>query len=172
MSVVEFRPANFSEADAISQLVNAAYRPAEGKGGWTHESDLVRGNRSSPEQVAILMATSLVLVGIIDTKVAACANIVKEGNEAHIGMLAVAPEFQGSGVGKILLSEAEKHASTILKADKLILIVVSARKELIDFYLRRGYQRTGTLLQYPVHAGVGAPIHGALDLEVLEKVSG
>lgn len=174
---IQFRAAILDDAGAIARLVNAAYRPAEGegagngagKGGWTHESGLVRGNRTSPDQVENLIATSFVLVGSIEATVVACAHIALEGDAAHIGMLAVAPVLQGTGIGKLLLAQAEAHASTTLNADKLVLIVVSARTDLIDFYLRRGYQRTGARLEYPVDAGVGSPIHGQLDLEVLEK---
>ena len=170
---IQFRAAIPDDAGAIARLVNAAYRPAEGdnagKGGWTHESSLVRGNRTSPDQVENLIATSFVLVGIMDATVVACAHIAQEGKEAHIGMLAVAPVLQGTGIGKTLLAQAEAHASTALNAEQLVLIVVSSRSELVDFYLRRGYQRTGAVLAYPVDAGVGSPIHGALDLEVLKK---
>lgn len=169
MSFIEFRAATLNDANAIAQLVNFAYRPSKGEGGWTHESELVAGNRVSAQQVTDILSTAPVLVGLIDFEIIACANIVKEGKEAHIGMLAVAPALQGTGIGKRLLAEAEQYAVTMLNAEKLILIVVSARTELIAFYLRRGYQRTDAILDYPIHAGVGTPIHGALTLEVLEK---
>ena len=41
--------------------------------------------------------------------------------------------------------------------------------ELRAYYLRRGYQPTGERQPYPLGAGVGQPLDGSLDLEILEK---
>lgn len=49
------------------------------------------------------------------------------------------------------------------------MIVVSGRIELIAFYLRRGYQQTGSVMDYPILAGVGTPKDASLKIEALEK---
>ena len=171
MSKIQFRVAAVAVADAedIARVVNAAYRPAPGKGGWTHESDIVSGARTSPSQVKGLLATSAVIVGVLDSAVIACAHVESHAGEAHIGMLAVEPTLQASGVGKELLAYAERYAAEVLGATDLVLVVVRARTELIAFYLRRGYQRTGSLVEYPIEAGVGTPISAVLELEILRK---
>lgn len=169
MSQIQFRAAAIGDADQIARLVNAAYRPAPGEGGWTHESDLVRGDRTSPSQIEALIGTSTVIVGVIGAKAVACAHVAGEGSEAQIGMLAVEPTLQAGGVGKALLAYAEEYAFSVLGAKDLMLVVVRARLALIEFYMRRGYQRTGSLLEYPTGACVGTPIAGALELEVLRK---
>jgi hypothetical protein len=51
------------------------------------------------------------------------------------------------------------------------MAVVSSRSELIAFYLRRGYQKTGVVQDYPLSAGVGTPKFSGLKIEVLEKRS-
>ncbi len=172
MNTIHFKPAVLADAAEIARLVNSAYRPASGEGGWTHESNLLSGPRTSPRQVHELICTSTVIVGVIGCSIVACAHISVSNFEARIGMLAVAPSLQASGVGKKLLAFAEKHASVQLDAAEFVLVVGSARSELIEFYRRRGYERTGIQLEYPEGSGVGTPISGALSLAVLRKCSG
>jgi hypothetical protein len=49
------------------------------------------------------------------------------------------------------------------------MVVLSARHELIEFYLRRGYSRTGEVSAYPVDADVGIPKIADLMIETLAK---
>lgn len=166
-----FRNAEKSDAETIAKLVNQAYRPQPGASGWTHESLLVSGDRTTVAQVAELMAKpdSTILVGITDNAITACVHVEKDGQHCHIGMLAVNPILQGAGLGKQILAYAERFARERFEADKFILLVLSARTELIDFYRRRGYAKTGRVLDYPLAAGVGTPRHCDLKIEVLEK---
>ncbi len=68
-----------------------------------------------------------------------------------------------------MLAHAEDYASKQFNPEKIIMHVLSSRNELIAFYLRRGYQRTQTTIDYPLAAGVGTPLHDDLKVEVLEK---
>lgn len=99
----------------------------------------------------------------------ACVHVEKDGNNSYIGMLAVNPDMQGKGMGKQMLAQAEQYARTRFHARKLVMAVVSARHELIAFYLRRGYQKTGTVMDYPLSAGAGSPKHTGLKIEILER---
>jgi hypothetical protein len=64
VSIDIFRAANNLDADVMASLVNLAYRPESGAYGWTHESDLVSGNRTSIDQVVdiISMPDSVILL--------------------------------------------------------------------------------------------------------------
>ena len=168
-----FRTANKSDAEAIAQLVNKAYRPETGAVGWTHESDLVSGNRTSVVQVAEVLSKpdSVILVGLKGSEIVACVHVEKDGSYCHIGMLAVNPKLQGAGAGKQMLAHAERYANENFGSEKFIMVVVSSRSELIAFYLRRGYRRTGTVQGYPLSAGVGTPKLSNLKTEVFEKRS-
>lgn len=168
-----FRVADESDASAITKLVNAAYRPSHDAAGWTHESELVAGERTTPAQVVetIRRPNSVILVRCRKSAAVACVQIEKEGNNSHIGMLAVDPALQAAGIGKQMLALAENYAIGTFGAEKFILVVVSARSELIAFYLRRGYQKTGSLMDYPISAGAGVPRNSGLKIEVLEKWS-
>lgn len=171
MNTASFLIAGLVDAPAIATLVNEAYRPKDGRGGWTHESSLISGSRIDARQVEALIArpNSAILIAKQQTDIVACVHIEKEGTNAHIGMLAVSPSFQGTGIGKQLLAHAEETAAARFLPARFVMAVVSLRSELLAFYIRRGYKPTGETLPYPVDANVGSPIDGTLKLEVLHK---
>ena len=152
----------------ICDLVNVAYR---GDSGWTKETDLVSGDRSSVEDIHkyLLDPNAHLLVAIKGNEILSCVCIEKNGDHAYIGLFAVHPDLQGKGVGKEILYQAEKYASKILQARKYVMVVVSQRNELISYYERRGYARTGRIQDYPVHLNVGVPVKSGLTIEYLEK---
>ena len=171
---LEVRRAVAGDAGAIAALVNAAYRPGKDNAGWTHESGLVSGERTSVAQVESLMARpdSMVLVGTVGDALVGCIHLEREGGACYIGMLAVSPALQGAGFGKQLVAAAESHAIEVFSSVCFRMVVLSAREELIGFYLRRGYRRTGEVMDYPIEAGVGMPLYSDLSIEVLEKRAG
>ena len=144
MRLDTFRTASKFDAEAIVQLVNKAYRPNTGTAGWTHESDLISGNRTSFIQVADILSKpdSIILVGLKGSEIVACAHVQKDGSYCHVGMLAVNPNLQGVGAGKQMLAHAERYAIENFGSENFIMIVVSSRSELIAFYSRRGYKKT------------------------------
>lgn len=163
------RRAGHSDVDEIVDLVNSAYRPTLGSKGWTHEAALINGERTNNYQLEEAINGSVILLGIQDKKIVACVQVEKKGHEAYLSMLAVEPELQDAGLGKTMLAEAEAYAHTSLRTDRLALVVVSTRSELIEFYMRRGYTYSGERLPYPVQCGVGRPKDEKLDLTILRK---
>ncbi|WP_439640833.1 GNAT family N-acetyltransferase [Nevskia sp.] len=163
--------ATAADADAIAQLVNAAYRPAPGGAGWTHESALVSGPRVTAAQVrsALSQAGRLILVARTTTGIAACVEIRNHGARCLLGMLAVAPAGQCTGLGKRMLEQAERHAADIWHCSTVRISVLSQRRELLSFYRRRGYLPTGLVTPYPVAGGVGEPRVDGLTIDTLEK---
>jgi ribosomal protein S18 acetylase RimI-like enzyme len=174
MTIDSFRMATSSDAEAIVQLVNSAYRPTPESAGWTHEADLVFGDRVNAAQVIgeIAKRDSAVLLGLKGPEIVACIHVEKEGDDSHLGMFAVNPEVQGGGVGKQMLASAEKYAHTHFAAKKIVMFVISVRRELIAFYERRGYRQSGVVMSYPLLANAGIPKHDGLQVIVLEKNSG
>lgn len=156
---------------AITSLVNQAYRPAADAAGWTHEASLVTGERINQAQVAVLFDRphSTILIATSQQELLGCVHIEQCGEHAMIGMLAVLPQAQVGGIGKQLLAQAEDYALKQFQAQSCRMVVVSARHELIAFYLRRGYQKTGQTMPYPLDAGAGQPLDANLTIEVLEK---
>lgn len=169
MEKVQVTKAEVADAEGIVQLVNQAYRPAKGLEGWTHESALVSGSRVDSKAVVLAIQSSTVLIGCIGQEPVGCVQIGMKGAAANIGMLAVDPSRQGCGIGKVLLERAERFSVEEKGAEFALLVVIAARAELIEFYLRRGYRSTGEQLPYPVGSGVGDPIDKAMPLVVLKK---
>ncbi len=171
--VDSFRIANHSDIEDIVQLVNVAYRPNSNIAGWTHEADLVSGKRINTEKLTDILSKLdvVILVATKNLTIVVCVEVEKQGNSSHIGMLAVNPKLQSQGVGKQMLEYAENYARLNFNANKFVMMVLSSRPELIDFYLKCGYQKSGSVIDYPISAGVGIPKQTNLKLEFLEKRS-
>ena len=164
--------ADHSHLNDINQLVNMAYRPDSSKQTWTNETGIIHGPRIKPQQLAELIgkAKSFILLGFIKQQMVACAHIQQQDDTAYIGMLTVDTQRQNAGLGKQILDKAEQFASQQLGCTTFQLSVISVRESLIQFYLRRGYQRTGELQPYPLQANAGTPIVDNLHIESLIKV--
>lgn len=157
------------DAEQIAQLVNKAYRPEPSERGWTHESELVSGQRINSEQVASLMRkNSSVLVAYEGESLLGCVHIERSEPFCYIGMLATMPSLQNQGLGKKLLAAAEDFAISRYGAQGFKMSVLSSRPELLAYYERRGYRVTGTTHPYPTEAGVGQPLDA--NLQVLELI--
>lgn len=170
----QFRNAAEADCPLVCELVNAAYRPPEGNAGWTSETALVAGQRTSPAQLRALLQrprSTLLLALCAAGQIQGCVHIEAEQDDAHIGMLAVWPEQQGSGLGKQLLQQAEQWAIREFGAQQLLLSVIQQRSELRAYYLRRGYQPNGKRYPYPLEAGAGVPFSDTLWIEELEKAA-
>ena len=160
--------ASTSDALKICELLNLAYRGAE---GWTTESALVKGDRCSESDVVsdINKPNNYLLVYKADNNIQACISIQKSENKAYVGSFAVHPKLQNSGLGKKVLNLAEQYAVTCFQPEQFILVVLSSRTELIAFYERRGYQRNGNIKGYPKHLNVGVPLNPDVTIEELTK---
>ncbi|MDP1558832.1 MAG: GNAT family N-acetyltransferase [Nitrosomonas sp.] len=157
------------QPDEISDLVNLTYR---GDVGWTRETHIVQGDRTNRNEVSSAIANPAAhfLVVNQEQKLASCIYVAKEENSAYIGFFSVHPSLQGKGVGKHVLKQAEAFALAKMDIQKFVMFVVSQRPELIAFYERRGYVRTGRIETYPLHPGIGVPKVKGLTIEYLEKV--
>jgi GNAT superfamily N-acetyltransferase len=165
------RFAALPDAEAITSLVNSAYRPNKGQRGWTHEADLLDGSRIDHAQMAELFSRpdSVILLGHHDNSLISCVHVQKHGMSCSIGMLAVHPNFQRLGLGAEMLQRAEFHARAQFQSNKAFMSLITRRTELMSFYLSRGYRLTGETEAYPLSAGVGVPKCNDLSLAKLEK---
>ena len=136
--------ATIDDAPELNLLVNSAYRGDSSRQGWTTEADLIDGTRTDAADIKELIETPdiTLLKYVEDGELRACVELKKEGSKLYLGMLTVKPNLQGKGIGKLLLKSAEEEALK-LKCSSVFMTVISIRKELIDWYLRHGYQFTG-----------------------------
>lgn len=146
------RPATGSDADAVASLVHAAYRSEESRTGWTTEADLVGGQRIDAAMVRELVAspTGVVLVGDGEAgALLSCCYLERRDDVAYLGLFAVRPGHQGQGTGRAMLTAAEAHVRGSWGSRALELSVINHRHELIAWYERCGFARTGVEHDFP-----------------------
>jgi N-acetylglutamate synthase-like GNAT family acetyltransferase len=171
-TAITFRHAQLRDIPAIVQLVESAYRGEASRAGWTTEADFLEGQRIDAIGVAtdIEKADSIVLLAELEGSVLACCHLEKNAEACYFGMFSVNPASQGSGIGKAVLSEAERLAKTLWQSSRMEMTVIDIRDELIAFYIRHGYRRTGKHLPFPYgDERFGIPLREDLRFEVLEK---
>lgn len=167
-----FRDATAADVPALVDLVTSAYRGDASRRGWTTEADMLDGKRIDADllRADIERPRSQVLVAERDGLMLACAHVCEEGGAGYFGMFSVRPELQGGGIGKRLLAEAERIVREDWCLPAMRMTVIDIRDELIAFYERRGYRRTGIKKPFPYgDARFGIPRRQDLRFEVLEK---
>jgi GNAT superfamily N-acetyltransferase len=167
-----YRTAAANDVRAIVALVQSAYRGEASRAGWTTEADLLDGQRTDTDEVAALIGApaSRILLCEQGGALLASAHLEKHGSTCHVGMFAVRPDRQGGGLGKALLAEAERIAHDEWVCHEMQMKVITLRAELIAWYGRRGYRRTGVFRPFPYgETRFGLPKRDDLCLEVLHK---
>ncbi len=151
MPDLKFRTATQADIPAIVDLVQSAYRGDSSRIGWTTEANILDGQRIDPQGVRESLAQndSVVLLGEINDSVQACAHVARVNGEGYFGMFAVAPGQQSTGIGSRMLAEAERRIRDDWNCTCLRMTVIDLRDELIAWYQRRGYARTGRYKPFP-----------------------
>ncbi|MGW4223350.1 GNAT family N-acetyltransferase [Streptomyces bauhiniae] len=167
-----FRDATDADVDALVSLVESAYRGDASRAGWTTEADILDGQRTDPEGVRQVIKTpdSRLLVVEREGRIVACCQLEHRGTHAYFGMFAVSPTLQGAGLGKAVMAEAERLARADWGATEMHMTVISVRDDLISWYERRGYRRTGEMTPFPYgDERFGIPRRPDLRFELLVK---
>ena len=158
---------------ALAALVNSAYRGESSRAGWTTETDLVGGQRTDAEALRAIVAApgNVLLMLRAEPGPLACVHLQQYGaGVCHLAMLTVSPRLQGSGVGRKLLAAAENWAVRHMGASAIEITVIEAREELLAWYERRGYERTGELRPFPYSdVRFGMPLRDDLRCVVLRR---
>ena len=167
-----FRAAVAGDISAVVELIESAYRGDTSRAGWTTEADLLDGRRTGRDDIEAILsrAQSQILLAERDGELLACAHVAVEDGTGYFGMFSVNPRKQGEGLGKMVLAEAERIAAEHWSCPTMRMTVIDIRDELIAFYERRGYHRTGIKKPFPYgDARFGLPKRDDLRFEVLEK---
>ena len=163
--------ATTADIPQLEKLVNGAYRGDSSKKGWTTEADLLDGIRTNKELLAgMINRGDSIILKCTDTKnqLVGCVYLQKQEEKLYLGMLTVAPDTQAKGIGKRLLQAAEEYAQ-MQQCSAIKMTVISLRKELINWYERRGYKTTGERKPFPSNnPNFGLPKQ-QLEFVVMEK---
>lgn len=163
------RLATHDDLPALHALVESAYRGDSARGGWTHEADLLEGQRTSQAELAQALddANNRVLVMHQDGALIGTVTVTRRVDGiAYMGMLCVDPALQAGGMGRSLITAAEEQARRDFGATTMEMTVVAPRTELIAYYERRGYAQTGEIRPFPL------PQFDHLTMVVLAKALG
>ncbi|MFE5858291.1 GNAT family N-acetyltransferase [Streptomyces sp. NPDC056500] len=169
---ITFKDAVEADAPALVELIHSAYRGEASRGGWTTEADLLAGGRTDADDVRRVISTrgSRLLTVEQSGELIACCQLEHRGDAAYFGMFAVRPNAQGGGLGRRVLSEAERTARETWGVKSMQMTVISVRDDLIAWYERRGYRRTGDMTPFPYgDARFGIPLRDDLTFELLVK---
>lgn len=177
MLPLTFRSATLEDIPALIDLVTSAYRGDASKQGWTTEADILDGQRIDADMLRADLAQpqGMILMAESGEHLFACAQISVEPTTdsiptAYFGMFSVSPTTQRSGIGKRVLAESERLARDTLGCARMRMTVIDAREELIAYYERRDYVRTGIKKPFPYgDLRYGVPKRDDLQFEVLEK---
>jgi predicted N-acetyltransferase YhbS len=127
------RHAQAADIDALLRLINAAF---------IVERDAIEGDRIDSKKLHALFETGRFLLLESAAELAGCIYIEVKDRRGYLGLLAVEPHRQKTGLGRRLVEAAEDF---LRKADceAVDLRIVSARAELPPFYERLGYSAVG-----------------------------
>ena len=164
------RPATLNDVNALEVLINSAYRGESSKKGWTTEADLLGGIRTDKESLKELLLKSNATLLVLESEIglAGCVYLEIQGNALYLGMLTVSPELQNAGIGKKLMLAAEGFARQH-SLPKITMTVISVRHELIAWYERHGYQKTGERKPFPMNDPKFGLPKQFLEFVVMEK---
>ncbi len=145
------RVATIADVPALHALVEAAFRGETARAGWTHEADLLDGQRTDRAALAEVIDDpdrSILMTG----DATGCVQVSRiAATLSALGLLAVRPDVQAGGLGRRLVAAAEQHAVRAHGAARIEMTVIAARHELIAWYERQGYVRTGETRPFPMH---------------------
>lgn len=143
------RIAGLGDVPQLEEVVQLAYRGGKASVPWKNEHTQVVGPRVTLKALQELLESEGSTVLLAETsheqrrRIAGCVLIELDGDDCIIGMLAVHPQQQNVGLGKMLVQAAEQHAFVNLGCKCAKMWVLSGRDELLAWYQRLGYEKTG-----------------------------
>ena len=161
---VRVRIAQPEDAEKITAVINSAFRGAE--------FFFVDGDRVDVGAVLNLLSSGKFLLAESEHTLLGCVYVepshldgnrssVESPSESHarayLGLLAVSPAHQQSGLGSMLMDAAEDYGRA-LGSGFMDIKVVNLREELVGFYRKRGYVETGTS-PFPPEVVTRLPCH-------------
>ena len=138
-----------ADAAQITAVINAAFRIAEGF--------FIDGNRITQSEVEKSLTKGAFIVAENGESLSGCVYVELRGERSYLGLLSVDPEYQQSGLGSLLMREAEKYCRE-RGSQAMDILIVSLREELPAYYQKRGYVENGTS-PFPPDVETRIPCH-------------
>jgi len=129
-------------------LINSAYRGEASQAGWTTEANIISGELRTDEtnlyELMNMPGTVFLKYSNAENKIEGCVFLQKQDGKLYLGMLSVSPVLQAQGTGKRLMAAAEQYAKE-QECPSVFMRVISTRNELIAWYERQHYYKTGEI---------------------------
>jgi GNAT superfamily N-acetyltransferase len=125
----QFRVANESDAEALVPLINRAFEV---------ELQFFTTDRIDLDETLNHLKKGIFLLAENEGRFAGCNYVELRDDSGYFGLLSVDPDFQGKGLGRILVDQAEVFCRDA--GQNLMRIrVLNHRTELPPFYEKLGY---------------------------------
>lgn len=142
------RVAEAMDVEPLARLINAAF---------VVEQPFIEGERIDPVGVRGYMQKGKFLVAEECAGLVGCVYVELRGERGYLGLLAVAPARQGTGLGRQLMDAAENYFREA-ECGAIDLRIISPRRPLPEFYEHMGYAQTGTAA-FAADVPVKVPCH-------------
>jgi ribosomal protein S18 acetylase RimI-like enzyme len=179
-----FSVASPSDASRIQTLLHAAFRADDSRPDWTADPEMNRrftvdindlaAKLGDPDTVYLIAPSSApgndeltACIGI--TKITLTRDRPSPVTAARLSNLAIDPSLHRGGLGRRVLEYAEKYSREELGAKVLSLDALSTRTQLIEWYFRRGFRKTGEVVPFPVKVKDGLVLPDDLGFVQFEK---
>lgn len=151
--------AHSKDVDNIVRLVESVYRGESSRAGWTTEADLLGGQRVDIAMITDILQDpeSALLLYINNDQICACVHLQRQRENVHLGMLSVSTALQGQSFGKQIIKYCEAFAHDNWQSKHIVIEVLDGRLELISWYERQGFKKTGKTLPFPNDIRFGVP---------------
>ena len=172
MNEYKMQNATIDDVPELVLLINGAYRGEHSKKGWTTEALLIEGDRMNETSLVQMMNKPGVVIRKCITNhdvIVGCVYLETQQKELYLGLLTVTPFNQATGIGKLILGDAEEIASKQMLSG-IVIDVISLRVELIAWYTRRGFYVTGKTIPFPTENKFGSRPLQPLELVELKKL--
>jgi GNAT superfamily N-acetyltransferase len=134
-NTIAIRTADADDVPRIVALLNAAF---------AMERAFVDRDRTNLAEITHYLGLgTFFVVDNEDDALASCMYLEPRGDRLYLGMLAVNPSRQGTGLGRQMMAEAERRAAA-LGCHAIDIRIVDRRTELPAFYRALGFVETGT----------------------------
>ena len=148
-STLPIRVATSADTARITAVINAAFRIAEGF--------FIDSKRITEAEVEESLAKGAFLVAENGEKLNGCVYVEMRGTRSYLGLLSVDPECQQSGLGSLLMQEAEQYCRE-RGSQFMDILIVHLREDLPSYYKKRGYTENGTS-PFPADVETRVPVH-------------
>ncbi|CAM1501296.1 Fc.00g104580.m01.CDS01 [Cosmosporella sp. VM-42] len=150
---LQFRIGTQDDAAQLQQLVQSAFRAADSRPNWTGNVDFSSSFTIDVKDIITKITnpdSAMILATDNEGNLVGTIGVAKHNADAgRLFLLAVDQNRNRGGIGRQVLAYGEDYCRKTWDVTKLEMNALNTREELISWYLRCGYRKTGELTPFP-----------------------